>query len=629
MIPFPPIPLQEGGQPFSNGNGPLPPLDADGLLPPLDGAQVGAQSLAPERRSRVEKPTTEKIVELVKKFEDNHSALHARMEEDYALATLEEYDAGDGYRSYTSNEPMTYLQKVTSVLAAASLKVKIPIGQGRRDDRERQDGKERFLIGILAANDERLMYLGQPSLLDTLVGFVALRGWYCGRALLVKDLEDDGKTYADITAFDPLHFSWSMGSKGLKWACFKSMRTVDEIEAEYGMKVAKKVGDDKQGIEVYDWYDEDWNAVVIDGQFAKKPTVHTDGLRGRVPVFFGAVGHLPLVWGREGGRKDNLRHWGESIFAANRGIYESVNLIMSTILHLVALSRNASYTITSRDGSKTLDSNPFFEGSEIPLAEGERIDLLALAKMSQDTGAFLGLISGEIQRGALPYSVYGQLAFQLSGYAVNLLKQATDSPIVPRKQAVDNALKQIGALISDQYASGSFDSMALSGMGKNREWFEETFTPDMIRDLPVAQISLVLKTPQDDVQRMAMAIQARQLVGGVPTAPDRWIWDNIMEIEDTDHMADAIKEQMGERLLPGALLYQIGEAMMRLGREDLAEMYARAAVQSETAREQPDLGRPGGAPGGVRPEVLPGPVQGIPSPQPTPQQGPIGPPGPP
>jgi len=489
------LPFQSA--PPVNGTGEFDLLER---LPPLAAPE-------PEEKPRkpVEKPTPERIVELVKKFEDTHADLLDRMEEDWDLATLAEFDAGDGYQSYTSNEPMTYFQKVVSLLASAKLKVQIPVSNKRRAERTRLDGKERFLIGILAANDERLMYMGQPQLLDTLVAFIVLRGWYCGRALLVKDPES-GKTYADITAWDPLHFSYGMGRNGLKWACHKSRKTAEEIEDEYGLVLEGKAANDEDGIDVYDWYDADWNAVMVDGQFAKAPEKYSDGLEGRVPVFFGAVGHLPMIVGRESAKTDNLRHYGESIFAPNRAIYEKVNLIMSTILHLVALSRNFPYTFTSRDGTKTLDSNPYLEGSQIPLAEGEKIDLLALAKMSQDTGAFLGMISGEIQRGALPYSVYGQLAFQLSGYAVNLLKQATDSPIVPRKQAVENAYRQIGSLISDQYASGSYDSMDLSGMSNNRDWFEETFTPQMISDLPVARITLGVSAPQADIQKMAIAI---------------------------------------------------------------------------------------------------------------------------
>ena len=37
------------------------------------------------------------------------------------------------------------------------------------------------------------------------------------------------------------------------------------------------------------------------------------------------------------------------------------------------------------------------------LAEGESLDLLPLLEMSHDTGAFLGLVAQEVQRGAIPY----------------------------------------------------------------------------------------------------------------------------------------------------------------------------------------------------------------------------------
>ena len=61
----------------------------------------------------------EEIVDLVESHYDSTEPLRQRMQDDHALYRLEPYDAGEGYQSYTSNEPQTYAEKVISWIAGA------------------------------------------------------------------------------------------------------------------------------------------------------------------------------------------------------------------------------------------------------------------------------------------------------------------------------------------------------------------------------------------------------------------------------------------------------------------------------------------------------------------------------
>jgi len=582
-------------------------------------------------------PTPEQLVAVVDAQERYNDGLRLRMEGDWDMLTLKPFDAGEGYQEYTSNEPMTYFAKLTSALTSGKIKIRIPVQRAMRDKRQRESAAERFYTGILMANDERLLRLGMPVLQDMLGSFINLRGRYCGRAMLVKDPQT-GETYADITPWDPLHVSWGMGPKGLKWICHKIKKTLAEVQDEYGFTPGQQPGQqevsaeqyfsshvvtDEEGYDVYDWYDEVNNIVVIGGEYAKPPTPHTP--LNRVPAFYGVVGPLPLIQSRSHDGRTNLVHHGESIFAANRRIYAKINLVLSTMLQLVALSRNQAFTYMSRDGTKTVAQNPWLEGAQTPLAEGEELKILELLKMSADTGAFLGLVSAEIQRGALPYSVYGQLAFQLSGYAVNLLKQATDSPILPRQRAMEQAYTQITRLIGDQFSTGAYGAMQLQGWGQNRAWFDEEFEPQMIRGLPAAQISLKVNTPQDDLQKMQLADIASQ--GPWPKLSMRYIWDEILDIQDTDSMADEIKEEVGEKMVPAAALMTLRDALQKQGRTELVpiyewELWKQAMMGGINPGGATGSGAPGKNVGGVSPENLSAPEQGAPTPQPTPQQGP-------
>ena len=231
----------------------------------------------------------EDIISLVDSHYDSTEHLRSRMDTDHDLYRLAPYDAGDGYQSYTSNEPQTYADKIISWLSDAELVVRIPVNGNPRNSREDNNKKERFIIGALRAANERLVDKLQPDLQSQLGWYATLRGWYAGRALLVKS--DDDKTHVDITPWDPMHTYWGTDGDGLAWACYKVKKTRSEIESQYNVRLGTERMDD-DGIEVYDFYDREDNFVAIPHRFIKKRTKHG---RRCVPIFLGPVGANPLI----------------------------------------------------------------------------------------------------------------------------------------------------------------------------------------------------------------------------------------------------------------------------------------------------------------------------------------------
>ena len=102
------------------------------------------------------------IIEMVEAHYNATEPLRDRMEQDHRLYRLEPYDAGDGYRSYTSNEPQVMADKIVSWLTAAEMVVRIPFSGGERDQRDANNQKERFLTGILKAADDILCNRRKP-----------------------------------------------------------------------------------------------------------------------------------------------------------------------------------------------------------------------------------------------------------------------------------------------------------------------------------------------------------------------------------------------------------------------------------------------------------------------------------
>ena len=364
----------------------------------------------------------------------------------------------------------------------------------------------------------------------------------------------------------------------------------------------------------------------------------------QVPAFICPIGANPyIVPLTQSNMDDTIADVGESVFQSTRNLYEKHNLMMSTLLELTARSRRQGLIVRSRDGTKTLDEAPYLEGSEIALAQNENVEPLGLLEIAKETGAFMSLVSGEMQRGSLPHSVYGELPFQLSGFAINTLRQGVETVVNKYLRGVERAYQMIFNLISDQYSSGSFKSMEVSGMDRNRLYFTEEINPDDLKNTGTPVVNLVGQLPQDDMTRYSMAQIARE--GPTPLLSDRAIRDRILAIQDADQMDDAIKEQLAERMLPEAALWTLLRAADRQGREDLVRLYAnelttlilktRKEAEMQNAGTGPGgpMGPPGGpppspgGPPGMNPAVMPNAMMGVPPPIPTPQAGPNVPPG--
>ena len=277
--------------------------------------------------------------------------------------------------------------------------------------------------------------------------------------------------------------------------------------------------------------------------------------------------------------------------------------------------------------------------------------------MAKETGAFMSLVSGEMQRGSLPHSVYGELPFQLSGFAINTLRQGVETVVNKYLRGIEKSYQMIFNLISDQYASGSYKSMELAGMDRNRTYFTEEISTDMLKNTGQPVVTLVGQLPQDDMTRYTMAQIARE--GPTPLLSDRAIRDRILALQDADQMDDAINEQMAERMLPEAALWTLMRSAERQGRDDLAQFYVgelvnvlmqKRKIAEQTAGPGPDVppGGPSpegplpgpmgpppdmmpppgmGGPPGINPAVMPEAMMGVPPPAPTPPMGPMVPPG--
>ena len=582
--------------------------------------------------ARKKRLTANRIIDLVESHHESTESLRRRMEDDFRLYRLDPYDAGDGFQSYTSNEPSTFADKVIDYLVGSEMVIRVPNTSADQEQRKANNMKEKFMLGVLKSANERQKMSLRPSIKDVLSWQIAIWGWFAGRSLLRKDI--NGKTIVDITPWDVLHTYWGVSDNGLEWACYRIRKSKTDIEQSYNVRLDGSMHPNEDYINMYDYYDKEVNMVVLEnGRVIKKATPHGSP---RVPVFISPVGSTPQIQAmNEQGATitDTIADTGESVFKHNRESYEKHNFMMSVMLELTARARKQGLKIISRDGTKTLDEDPYKEGTEISLSQGEDIQPLGMLEAARESGAYMSMVSGEMQRGGFPHSIYGDLPFQLSGFAINTLRQGITGVIQPRLSALEEAYKQALMLICDQYVTGAFAPMELSGRDINRQYFKEEISPDIVEIAGDMDLTLVGQLPQDDMSKMSMAQIAR--AGQTPLLPDIYIRDRILGLQDTDEIDASIKEQQGERLLPEATLLGMVQAAERRGRDDLAQIYLGELVyvlqqklmqrqQTQMQSMQPQQPQPNGT-RGVDPRAMPPAGMGAPPPVPTPPQGMVAP----
>jgi len=586
--------------------------------------------------------TREQIVEMVGQHEQDMQGLVTRMEGDFDRYHLTSHvikQPGTGeilenYAVYTSAGPRTFADKVISWLVMSELMVRAPHLEVGEHEEDADNLKERFAIGCLESADERLRRMLQPALRGQLAFNDTVRGGYIGgRCLLVK--REDGTTYVDITAWDPMHIHWRVGSDGLRWVCYKIKKTSTQIKEEFGVEVSGSyvtssdgergsVDAEKEGIEVYDFYDGIINWVFTDGEDLKPPTPHGSP---RVPAYLVLVGPVPLL--QSDNASNLIKDVGESIFAGAREIYDKYNDVMSIFLEIVERARRQTIVMESASGTQTLPEDPFVYPTMLGTRTGDKVYTLTLQEMARETMAYVTQILGEIQRQTLPFSAYGETPFQLSGFAITQLRQATETVLFSRVEALEAAYLQISNLLYDQFMTGAFEGIQLSGRDSHRAYFSQMITPQMLQGTCDYTVKLVSQLPQDDMAKWATAQMAAE--GKFLSRQD--ILDNIIGLQDSKQAIEKVKLEMAEQGLPEAIMYDLGSAAAERGDMVTAQLYLMEYMRIMAMKmgiippAPTDQGGGGGqsppAKGrGQRPEVLPRAATGAPPPTETSNQGP-------
>lgn len=569
--------------------------------------------------------TIEDIKGAIAAKEADLGELRERMNGDFDLLTLQEYQSRKGYESYTSSAPKNFFDKVTDGLNRATVTIQIKLPEKAKDKAKKaaSDG-ELFLFGALAAIDRQLIASGEPPLREQLGLYICLRGWYAVK-LLVYVPKGEKVTRFDAQPWDPIHMTWERGRDGLIWAAYKTNVTKAQAEDEYGMEIAGK-----EAVKI-DFFNKTMNAVIIGNEWAKAPEDHNID---HVPVHIGAVGSMPTLQpsatttaGSSDPEASLIRYRGDSVWSASRDLYESHNKYVSTLMDTQKRATVGSLVHASTGGEKTLKGDPYRSFQIIPIdSNGESIRPLDLPTAPPETAAILGLINADIQQSTLPYPLaYGGTTEAMSGVALSKLEDATRSVYSPRTGAMARTYSWLCEELLIQFSKKIDRPSTLRGFKPDDEvFFEVTAKPKSIDPDWFVSISVEPRMPRDRESEISMALAATSRRGpdDIPLMSKETARETILRLRDPHSEEGRALVEIGKSM-PAVMAAEVAAALQRNGESELAQ---RVLESVGGGKVPPEL--MGGAPPPTNGQAPPPPGALPPGAPPTPagappQQSPV------
>ena len=453
----------------------------------------------------------------------------------------------------TTNFAKVLARKVSNGVGYAERIIRVLDDADNEEFRDKNNAYERWCVGVLEMADERLQSGGMNSTVqgENAWNAVVRGGWIGTRAVLIKDAQ--GETIPDIVPVDPRNLVYEKGRGEPLWAAIITQRAKQDIRDEYprfrfGIEnnVQHHDDDDDELARVIDYYwTEDgkrMNCVIIDGQYAKKPT---DTFAVNFPIVIRLIGNNPGVMNYslkdtiDGTREiPGIEDVGDSIFAALRHVIPQVNRLASYRMALTARAVQGTLIVKSRDGTKELDQDAFSSGAELGLStdNDEDIGLLPISQLTSDAGQLEGELRLDESNAGLSDPALGRLTSPVSGAALQILSQADNEVVAPFLKAVESMLAGILDNLGRQYETGRYKDIEVRGKTHTDQPFNKVIAPDDIKGHNLLSVELRQTQPQDDFALWQAAQVASQVDPSTGTAlvSKQYAATKIAKVQDYD-----------------------------------------------------------------------------------------------
>ena len=320
--------------------------------------------------------------------------------------------------------------------------------------------------------------------------------------------------------------------------------------------------------------------MLIDGNLVKGQTAHEDW-GSRIPIIMQPAGGLPyrgfdwMTIGEDGFYlPDWPTTWGQPIFAANRNVYKTLDMILTWEMRII---RKFSRPLGI---GKTQSGDPLVASDDLELDRvnllnariGEDFNWVQPPSTPRERSEVLSYLSGAAQRGGLSNIAFGELGLELPGVAVERLMAATKSTLAPYVETAEFTIAELCMGFLQMYRQGGFPAVTLNVKrnygGESLQVYQEEFRASKIPETTLVNVKLPLGLPDRKLQNMATARTA--IPGNEPLLDDVTVAEEILEVADYELVKDRIAEMRAERH-PGLQAIGILQAMRRR-RQDYLDM---------------------------------------------------------
>lgn len=492
-----------------------------------------------------------------------------------------------------SNNPRTFADRVQATLSNAEMQIAVRMAEAEGKDKSKEIGKlERLLQFSLDMADRRLIRQLLPPLREQLIWFSIVRGWVAGRFVVE---EDGDNVIFNFNAWDPRWLIFEVGSDGLMWAAYKTFRSSAAIRDEYGGDAIK--GDARSNI-VYDYWEYTGENKVDNTVFTgikqlrepatlEIPTIPIliMPVATRPPVVSGitTTGSTP-----SGGEtvvsatsstdwaEGETEGYGDSIFAANRGVYKRENEMASMwATHANLLSKQPTINYFDDDGEE-LKSTAYLRDLVLNLPMNHnKLEETPLKEISPTLINLVAWMGAQRERGSLPDIQIGTPP--PSGTLYNLIQEASSKVYNPHIKNLNYFYADICRLVEEQLIAGGIDVKVKTEA--KRKYFEARVKPVDLKKPHIIKVEFTAKTPWSQLDTAQVADMLKR--SGIP---DKWIWEHIYKFPDPNLIEDLAVLETYEHS-PQGMMKRIVEVLADRGYKLEAEKMAEEMDREERVSE--------------------------------------------
>jgi len=355
------------------------------------------------------------------------------------------------------------------------------------------------------------------------------------------------------------------------------------LKSEHNYEAAK----DKD-IEVCDYWEyleegKVANSIICESDFIKKPEILKIP---SMPFAIRPVSTRPPVSDSAGTK---LKGYGESLFAAGRGINSVRNRFVSIVANQANKLANQPL-LNYRDAQGKSLGGEILAGGIVDLdRDHQRVEASPMNDIPQAVLGILDWLNGQLEQVMLPKIPIGSPA--PSGTLYNLAQEAGNKIFNPQLRNKQSFYEDICRLIEEQIIAGGIKVKVQSV--ENKKYYETTYTPVDLKKPHIIEVKFTAATPWSQFD----TAQVAQMLIGIGL-PRLWVWENILKVQDPKLLQDLIALETYEQS-PQGMMKRAVEVLKDLGYEFEANKLVEQMDMMEAQEAQMGVPAEGGvnAPG--------------------------------